>query len=170
MLKGASTIKARRPAIHGGITTTARLLGERMEELALHLLGTPNKKLSTRDELRFGNRGSMSVNLGGAEPGVWFDHEAGKGGGALELIQHVQHCDLKEACAWAADWLGLAPKAADPRPSVRKTGKRKETSSPAEEAQVTDHPAAEPPSSPTEFAAKVANILVQSGPAQGTPA
>lgn len=170
MLKGASTNKVRRPAIHGGITTTARLLGERMEELALHLLGTPNKKLSTRDELRFGNRGSMSVNIGGAEPGVWFDHEAGKGGGALELIQHVQHCDLKEACAWAEDWLGLAPKASDSRPSVTKTAKRKETSSPAQEAQVTDHPTAEPPSAPTEFAAKVANILVQSGPAQGTPA
>ena len=94
MLKEASNNRTRRPVIHGGITTTARLLGERMEDLALHLLGAPNKKLSTRDELRFGNKGSTSVNIGGAEPGVWYDHEAATGGGALELIQHVHHLSL----------------------------------------------------------------------------
>ena len=86
MLNQNNSTKLRRPAIHGGITTTARLLGERMEEMALHLLGTPNKKLSSRDELRFGNRGSMSVNIGGAEPGIWFDHEAAKGGGVWSLM------------------------------------------------------------------------------------
>ena len=109
MLNQSNSTKLRRPVIHGGIATTARLLGERMEDLALHLLGAPTKKLSTRDELRFGNKGSTSVNIGGAEPGVWYDHEAATGGGALELIQHVHRCDLKEACAWADDWLGLMP-------------------------------------------------------------
>ena len=140
-----------------------------MEELALHLLGAPNKKLSTSDELRFGNKGSTSVNIGGAEPGVWYDHEAGKGGGALELIQHVQNCDLKDACAWAENWLGLASLPAALQPSVPKTRKRKAEQLPVE-GEVTVHPPAELPSAATEFAAKVANIIVQSGPAQGTPA
>lgn len=169
MLNQGNSTKLRRPAIHGGISTTARLLGERMEELALHLLGTPNRKLSSRDELRFGNRGSTSVNIGGAEPGVWYDHEAGKGGGGLELIQHVQHCDLREACAWADDWLGLAllPAASETTP---KACKPKTEPAPSAETEVTAPPPAEPPSAPTEFAAKVANIVVQSGPAQGTPA
>lgn len=166
MLNHAHITKSRRPAIHGGISTTARLLGERMEELALTLLGAPNKKLSTRDELRFGNKGSMSVNIGGAEPGIWFDHEAAKGGGAIELVQHIRNCDLKEACAWADDWLGLTPLPASPRPSKKPKGKPVPTVAPA----TPTSPPAEPPSAPTEFAAKVANIIVQSGPAQGTPA
>lgn len=170
MLNQNNSTKLNRPAIHGGITTTARLLGERMEELALHLLGTPNKKLSSRDELRFGNKGSTSVNIGGAEPGVWYDHEAGKGGGALELIQHVQNCDLKEACAWAENWLGLAPMPAALQPSAPKTRKRKAEQLQPVEGEAPAPPPAEPPSAPTEFAAKVANIIVQSGPAQGTPA
>ncbi len=166
MLNQGNSTNQRRPAIRGGISTTARLLGERMEELALNLLGAPNKKLSTRDELRFGNKGSMSVNIGGTEPGVWFDHEAAKGGGALELVQHIRHCDLKEACAWADDWLGLTPLPAPPRPPRKQKGDR----APAAEPEISVSPPAEPPSAPTEFAAKVANIIVQSGPAQGTPA
>ena len=166
MLNQGNSTKPRRPAIHGGISTTARLLGERMEELARTLLGTPNKKLSTRDELRFGNRGSMSVNIGGAEPGVWFDHEAAKGGGALELIQHIHHCDLKEACAWADDWLGLTPLPVPPKAHRKPKTEAAPTVAPEPPAA----PPADPPSAPTEFAAKVANIIVQSGPAQGTPA
>lgn len=169
MLNGTSNTKTRRPAIHGGIATTARLLGERMEDLALHLLGAPNRKLSTRVELRFGNKGSTSVNIGGAEPGVWFDHEAGKGGGGLELIRHVQQCDLKEACAWADDWLGLAPLPAASK-ATPKASKPKAEPAPPIEAQVEAPPPAGPPSAPTEFAAKVASIVVQSGPVQGTPA
>jgi P4 family phage/plasmid primase-like protien len=166
MLNQGNNTKPRRPAINGGISTTARLLAQRMDDLARHLLGTPNKKLSTSNELRFGNKGSMSVNIGGAEPGVWFDHEAGKGGGALELIQHIQRCDLKAACAWADDWLGLSPQPA----TFVQLNEQKAVPALAVEPNSSSVPSVEPPSAPTEFAAKVANILVQSGPATGTPA
>ena len=48
------------------------------------LLGMqPSKK--TTYELRFGNRGSLSVNL---KSNVWFDHEKMVGGGILDLIVH----------------------------------------------------------------------------------
>jgi hypothetical protein len=166
MLNQGNNTKPRRPAINGGISTTARFLAQRMDDLARHLLGKPNKKLSTSTELRFGNKGSMSVNIGGAEPGVWFDHEAGKGGGALELIQHIRRCDLKAACAWADDWLGLSPQPA----TLVQLNKQNGAPVPAAEPNTRTVSPAEPPSAPTEFAAKVANILVQSGPANGTPA
>jgi len=60
------------------------LLDTRIEELAQTLLGDPNKKLSDRSQLRFGSKGSVSVNL---RTGQWYSHEAGKGGGAFELIK-----------------------------------------------------------------------------------
>jgi hypothetical protein len=54
-----------------------------MEPVARKLLGEPNHALSKDGELRFGSRGSLSVNL---TNGTWYDHEAGKGGGVLDLI------------------------------------------------------------------------------------
>ena len=55
-----------------------------MMAVALRLLGEPNERLSTPGELRFGTRGSLSVDL---EKGRWFDHEANTGGGVLNLIE-----------------------------------------------------------------------------------
>jgi hypothetical protein len=47
------------------------------------LLGEPNKELSSKKELRYGSRGSLSIDL---EKGTWFDHEQDVGGGTLDLI------------------------------------------------------------------------------------
>jgi AAA domain len=58
-------------------------LGALIGRVALELLGEPNKALSSKKELRFGSRGSMAVDL---QKGTWFDHEAGEGGGTLDLI------------------------------------------------------------------------------------
>ena len=54
-----------------------------IEPVVRRLLGEPNRKLSTKTELRFGARGSLSVDL---EKGTFFDHEIGQGGGVLDLI------------------------------------------------------------------------------------
>ena len=53
-----------------------------MESVALHLLGEPTQKRG--NERRYGNRGSLSINLAN---GTWFDHEANEGGGVLDLIR-----------------------------------------------------------------------------------
>jgi putative DNA primase/helicase len=53
-----------------------------MEPVALRLLGEPNQKRG--DEWRYGNRGSLSIDL---TNGRWFDHEANKGGGVFDLIR-----------------------------------------------------------------------------------
>jgi hypothetical protein len=44
--------------------------------------GAPNKILSSKTELRFGQHGSKSVNL---KTGVWFDHEINEGGSLYQL-------------------------------------------------------------------------------------
>ena len=59
-----------------------------MEPVARRLLGKPNSRLSKPPkELRFGNHGSMAINL---ESGIFFDHEAKVGGGVIDLIVHIQ--------------------------------------------------------------------------------
>jgi phage/plasmid primase-like uncharacterized protein len=51
-----------------------------IEALAIARWGEPNRRMSTRSELRFGKRGSVSVALRGDKKGCWYDHEAGEGG------------------------------------------------------------------------------------------
>ena len=60
------------------------------DTIARALLGAPNDDLSTKDRLRFGSHGSLSVEVGGDNKGRWFDHEESVGGGMLELIRRKQ--------------------------------------------------------------------------------
>jgi hypothetical protein len=48
--------------------------------LARARFGSENPRLSSRNELRFGNRGSVSVALIGEKAGLFYDHESGTGG------------------------------------------------------------------------------------------
>ncbi len=69
-----------------------------MGPVARELLGEPNGALSTKVELRFGNRGSLSVRL---DKGTWCDHEnGGHGGGVLDLVQQRRNLDKPAAVAW----------------------------------------------------------------------
>jgi len=69
-----------------------------MEPVAERILGAPNSKLSTRGELRWGSRGSLSVDRA---KGVWYDHEAGVGGGVIDLIKREGRCSSSaEAYQW----------------------------------------------------------------------
>src|SRR5262249_52618732 len=51
--------------------------------VALKLLGEPTKK--TKHEWRYGNKGSLSINI---DKGVWTDFENNADGGVLELITY----------------------------------------------------------------------------------
>ena len=66
-----------------------------IEPIARELLGEPNRAYSTAKELRFGTRGSMSVDL---EKGTFFDFETGEGGGVTALI-------AREAKVEPSTWL-----------------------------------------------------------------
>ena len=69
-----------------------------MKAVARSLLGDPNPCLSTLSEMRYGTHGSLVVDC---ERGVWFDHEAQKGGGVLDLIR--DRTGLPNGAA--VDWL-----------------------------------------------------------------
>jgi hypothetical protein len=84
--------------------------------IAERLLGQPNLSLSSKDDLRFGNHGSLSVNLCKAS---FFDHESKEGGGIFTLIQREGH-DPKE---WL-EWHGFRPETGNGRAQHKSTGAR----------------------------------------------
>lgn len=65
------------------------------------LLGKPNVSLSSKSEYRYGQHGSLSINLASA---TWFDHERNFGGGMIDLVRDK----LGIGGAEAADWLSKA--------------------------------------------------------------
>ncbi len=85
------------------MSTAPTDFGSLIEPVARLLLGEPNDKLSRGDELRFGTNGSLRVTVHGDQRGTWRDHEAGEGGGVLDLIVHKQGGDRKHAAAWLSE-------------------------------------------------------------------
>ena len=77
--------------------TTQRDLSALMGPIALCLLGPPNQALSSKTELRWGKRGSLSANL---EKGCWHDHETDEGGGPLQLITREKGLTGKACFDW----------------------------------------------------------------------
>lgn len=69
-------------------------------EVARELLGEPNRHLSTRDELRYGNKGSVAVDL---KKGTIFDHSEGEGGGVLWFVERETGRKGREAVDWLRD-------------------------------------------------------------------
>lgn len=68
-----------------------------MEPVARDLLGEPSQHFNSRNELRFGSRGSLSVRL---DKGTWFDHETQEGGGVLDLVKRHKRLDNDAAMSW----------------------------------------------------------------------
>jgi hypothetical protein len=63
--------------------------------VARRLLGEPNKQLSKKHELRYGKKGSLSIDL---RKGTFFDHEANEGGGVLDLVR--RYSNGEDPIAW----------------------------------------------------------------------
>lgn len=55
-----------------------------VKPVLLQILGEPNQQLSTAKELRFGRKGSLSVD---PVKGIWSDFETGDSGGFFDLIK-----------------------------------------------------------------------------------
>jgi hypothetical protein len=77
------------------VADVAARVNARIADLARALLGEPNRVLSTATQLRFGNKGSVAVEIDGPNAGKWFDHEHGVGGDGLELIRHRERRCLR---------------------------------------------------------------------------
>jgi hypothetical protein len=105
-----------------------------MGRVAQRLLGDPNKSLSNGKELRFGNRGSMCINL---EAGTFYDHENGVGGGVIDLVCRQQRCDKSQALDWlrqerflnshmrkTASAIDVGAKSPEPKPAAATANKK----------------------------------------------
>jgi hypothetical protein len=71
-----------------------------IEPIARRLLGEPNRALSSKDEWRYGARGSLSIDL---TNGTWFDFETNEGGGTLDLVTRETRLDGRERTQWLRD-------------------------------------------------------------------
>ena len=94
-------------------------LRARVPDLAEELFGPASSK-SAR-EWRWGNQGSLAIIIAGAKSGVWFDHEAGSGGGFVDLVAHEYGMDKKTALNWTAERIGFD---FVPHPHLQKTAAR----------------------------------------------
>ena len=77
---------------------------EIIDAVTRELLGEPSA--SNARELRYGRRGSLSVQL---DKGAWFDHEKDEGGGVIELVMRERSCSWGEALAWLEDGRYIEP-------------------------------------------------------------
>ena len=75
-----------------------------LPEVARRLLGgDPPRTERNGYTWRYGTHGSLAVHVGGDRAGTWRDFEAGKGGGTLDLVQHVLQRDKAAALRWLED-------------------------------------------------------------------
>jgi len=81
-------------------------LRARVPELAVELLGKPTFRAG--QEWRWGRKGSLSVVVGGARAGMWFDHEEGRGGWFSDLVGRDLGMAREDATDWIADRIGMA--------------------------------------------------------------
>jgi hypothetical protein len=82
-----------------------------IEPVARILLGEPNQALSSKLELRYGSRGSLSIDL---KKGTWYDHEVGKGGGTLDLVERQTGLHEGERFEWLEQHTSYKP---EPKPN-----------------------------------------------------
>lgn len=68
-----------------------------MPLVARRFFGEPNEALSTDDELRYGNKGSLKVNL---TDGLWHDFASGEKGGVLALLKRELRLEGADAFKW----------------------------------------------------------------------
>lgn len=71
-----------------------------MGPVARELLGDPTEEHRGKGEIRYGTRGSLSIDL---TKGTWRDHEAGNGGGVLDLVRVHTGLDKEGAVRWLRD-------------------------------------------------------------------
>jgi putative DNA primase/helicase len=78
-----------------------------IEKIARRILGEPNRELSKKQQLRFGQNGSLSLEIKGNKRGQWYDHEAKHGGGPWELLTRKGGMANGAAIKWLQSELGI---------------------------------------------------------------
>lgn len=75
----------------------------RFIDIAVHCIGPPNKKLSSSSQIRFGNKGSICIDL---QKYTYFDFETGSGGDIISFIQQLFGYGFSGAIDWLKSYLG----------------------------------------------------------------
>ncbi|EKD45256.1 MAG: hypothetical protein ACD_69C00364G0002 [uncultured bacterium] len=88
------------------IKEARRLLSNSAESFVERLLGRPNEKLSSASEWRYGNKGSLAINMRGDNKGLWYDFETGESGDLLALIQVKIGSSFQETLKYVINMLG----------------------------------------------------------------
>jgi hypothetical protein len=88
------------------VTAIRAPLVDRAAEVATALLGKSNHRLSSKEELRFGSRGSLAVVIAGTKAGSWYDHENGVGGDLFTLIRRTVGGDFVAALEYVESIIG----------------------------------------------------------------
>jgi hypothetical protein len=116
------TRSARITAALVDLNAVREALSTRAAEIAVALLGEPNRAMSNRREWRFRRKGGLAVVVAGPKAGHWFDHELGIGGDLIDLIQHTRRRDFLAALRYAESFIGSMPPVRPvPAPSERAT-------------------------------------------------
>jgi len=100
------------------VTSLRTNIAVRVTDLAVVLLGKPNRAMSSKRELRFGRHGSLSVVVSGPKAGMWHDHQLGTGGDMLNLIERERGGGFRDAVKFAEAFLGQTPRAFTPTRQV----------------------------------------------------
>jgi len=77
------------------------------EKIAKNFLGEPNKHLSNKTTLRYGENGKLAIRISGEKAGNWYDFSESKGGDLFDLVQDKQGCDFKGVVSYLRDTLGI---------------------------------------------------------------
>lgn len=82
-------------------------LKHKTSDILLNLLGKPNEKLSTENNWRYGQKGSLSVQINGDRAGLWHSFESGESGNLLQLIKKETGYEFKDALSYAKKLSGF---------------------------------------------------------------
>jgi putative DNA primase/helicase len=74
-------------------------------DLVVALLGEPASR--SRSNVRYGNKGGLSIAIAGDKAGMWYRHDEGRGKDFFVLVQDHLGCDFKEALEWVETTAGL---------------------------------------------------------------
>ncbi|CAL7961583.1 hypothetical protein GAMM_250009 [Gammaproteobacteria bacterium] len=81
-------------------------LENQAENIVERLLGRPNNKLSSSKEWRYGNKGSLVVDMAGNKRGLWKNFETGEYGNLMTLLQRELGLSFPETLKYASDMFG----------------------------------------------------------------
>ena len=99
----------------------------RAADVAILLIGRPNRSMSSKRELRFGNKGSLAVVISGPKSGCWYDHESGEGGDLFDLIRRERGGNFASALEFARGLVGSSASASSTYIHTAVTGGHQET-------------------------------------------